>query len=450
MRTLAHISTVLLLLEGLTQSFAFVTTTSPWLPTITITSLYAKSKGTPPLKGITNKLQQTKNTVKKKVQEEIKENTKPGLSRRQVIEVAVATTGIGISVAGTREVRPTDYGLWGVLPVGTYKSKKTIRETIVPNQVWTLDQKFGILNVQVPLRMTLLKLSTGGLLVYSPIAATPECLQLVNEIVQEHGPIRHIILGSVALEHKNYAAVFAQKFPQAQVWLQPGQYTYPINLPDSFVGFPLGRTHRMPRTMADAPAEWQADLDFATLGPIISRDGAFGETVVLHKPTKTLLVTDTAVQATEDVPAIYDHDPAPLLYHARDTVTDIVTNTPDTLRKGWRRVVQFGLFFTPSAITIKDAGTALRERRPDINSDFAGVYPWDWDGNEEASWKALTGSGRGGPLVSPILQVLLLVRTDRLYNARILYVQVYIPVEHVLWSLQKCIRIPILLTLSSF
>lgn len=73
-----------------------------------------------------------------------------GLSRRQVIELAVAGTGVGISVLGTREIKPTDYGLWGILPVGTYKTKKTIRETIVPDQVWTFDQKFGILDVQVP------------------------------------------------------------------------------------------------------------------------------------------------------------------------------------------------------------------------------------------------------------------------------------------------------------
>lgn len=130
-----------------------------------------------------------------------------------------------------------------------------------------------------------------------------------------------------------------------------------------------------------------------------------------HKPTKTLMVTDTCLQVTDEIPAIYESDHAPLLYHARDTVIDIVQDTPETLRKGWKRVVLFGLFFTPSAITIKDANTALKERRPDINPDFAGVYPWDWTGDEESSWKGLTGEGKGGPLVAPILQTLLLNRS---------------------------------------
>ena len=66
----------------------------------------------------------------------------------------------------------------------------------------------------------------------------------------------------------------------------------------------------------------------------------------------------------------------------------------------------FGLFFTPSAIDIKDADVAFRERRPDINSDFIGIYPWDWVRDDKASFNALTG----GLLVAPILQTLILNR----------------------------------------
>jgi hypothetical protein len=335
-----------------------------------------------------------------------------GLSRRQVGELAFAAAGLGITYAGTREVDPTDYGLWGILPLGPYKKKKTVKETIVPNKVWTLEQKFGILDVQVPLRMTVVKMSDGGLFVYDPIAATPECIDFVREIVAEHGPVKHIAVGSVALEHKAYAGVFAQKFPGAQVWLQPGQYSFPVDLPDSFLGYPKDRTNIMPATIDLAPADWQKDFDLATLGPIISRDGAFGETVFFHKDTHTLLVTDTALQASEDIPKIYETDHAPLLFHARDTVTDIVQDTPETLRKGWRRIQLFGLYFMPSPIVIKDLKISLDERRPDINSDFAGVYPWDWVGDEEASWRGLAGTSKsGGPLVAPILQVLLLNRS---------------------------------------
>ena len=111
----------------------------------------------------------------------------------------------------------------------------------------------------------------------------------------------------------------------------------------------------MPKNIESAPDEWKADFDLLTLGPIISRDGAFGETVFYHKPTKTLLCTDTVLEVSEEFPPIFEDDPKPLLYHARDTVTDVVEDTPEVRALGWRRVVLFGLFFTPGAIKIKDA-----------------------------------------------------------------------------------------------
>jgi hypothetical protein len=326
-------------------------------------------------------------------------------TRRQTIELAVAALGLGTSFAATRENKPTDYGLYGVLPIGPYKTKKTIMETIVPGKIWTMDQKFGILNVQVPVRMTIVKLSTGGLFVYDPIAATPECVSFVRELEKEHGPVKHIVLGSVAIEHKVYAGVFAQKFKEAQVWLQDGQYSFPNDLPPSFLGYPAGRTKAMPKKIEDAPAEWN-DFDFLTLGPVISKDGAFGETVFFHKDTNTLLCTDTVLEVTEEVPHIFESDSKPLLYHARDTVTDIVEDTEEVRKRGWRRVVLFGLYFMPAAIDIKDGGEAFANRRPDINPDFAGIYPFDWVGDDVGSFKAL----QGGLLVAPILQRLILNR----------------------------------------
>ena len=206
--------------------------------------------------------------------------------------------------------------------------------------------------------MTVIKLSTGGLFVYDPIAATPELLSYMNELVKLHGPVKHIVLGSVAIEHKVYAGVFAQKFPRAQVWVQPGQYAFPQNLPIPFLGFPAGRTKVIPsnnneEVAAVVPSDWN-DFDFRTLGPLISKDGAFGETVFFHKPTKTLLVTDTVLEVTNEVPKIFDDDPRPLLFHARSTVTEVVEDTPEVRERGWRRVVLFGLFFTPGALKIKD------------------------------------------------------------------------------------------------
>lgn len=337
------------------------------------------------------------------------DNDTGSLSRRQLGEIAVATIGLGTSFLATRENKPTDYGLYGVLPVGPYKTKQTVFESLVTDTMWTATQKFGILDVQVPQRMTIIKLNGGGLFLYDPVAATPEVVSYLRELERLHGKVKHIILGSVAIEHKVYTSVMAQKFPTSQVWLQPGQYSFPSNLPESFLGFPASRTKLIPSdtNSPDIPQEWRdSGLEYQILGPFISRDGAFGETVFYHQPTKTLMVTDTVVEVTDEVPSIYDLDPKPLLYHARDTATEIVQDTPATRKRGYRRVILFGLFFQPSAIQIKDASTAFAERRPDINSDFAGIYPWDWVGDDVKSFNAL----KGGLLVAPILQKLILNR----------------------------------------
>ena len=121
--------------------------------------------------------------------------------------------------------------------------------------------------------MTVVKLSGdgNGLFVYNPVAATPECVTMLLDLERQYGPIKHIVVGSVALEHKAYAGVMAQKFNTAQVWLVPGQYSFPVNLPNSFLGYPASRTKSIPQTPEDAPPEWNNDFDFLTLGPFKSR-----------------------------------------------------------------------------------------------------------------------------------------------------------------------------------
>ena len=339
----------------------------------------------------------------------------PQWTRRIALEGGILSA---VSFLASKETTRDEYGLWGVLPVGPYKTKRTAQlETIVDGEVWTSDQKFGILNVQVPSRMVVIRLSAasgGGLWIYNPIAATRDLVDTIRQLEKSHGPVRHIVLGTVAIEHKTYCGPFAQKFPDATVWLQPGQYAVPLNLPAEFIGCPIGRTKALPEKATDTP--WAADFDHETLGPFLSRDGAFGETAFFHRSTKTLLVTDIVVQITDNLPAIYRLDLKPLLYHSRTSVNESIDPNDETqLRRGWRRIQLFGLFFMPAGINVKSVNDAIKERRPDINSDFAGVYPWDWVGDEDiTSFKAIQGNraktGPSGLLVAPILQTLILNR----------------------------------------
>ena len=160
---------------------------------------------------------------------------------------------------------------WFTLPIYPYRQRQTIRTEVKPDTIWTFDQVQGIFYVVVPIRMTVVKLVAGGLLVYAPVAPTAECLQLVNELVAIHGDIRYIILPTISgLEHKVFVGPFARAFPQAQVWVTPDQWSFPVNLPLSWLGLPSGRTQILPTDSSKTPFGDEFDyaiLDTIDLGP---------------------------------------------------------------------------------------------------------------------------------------------------------------------------------------
>ena len=156
---------------------------------------------------------------------------------------------------------------FSLLPLAPGDRRRTLMEEIVKNEIWTLDQLQGIINVNVPVRAVIIKLSTGGLFVYNPVAPTKECLDMIRDLESKHGSVRHIVLGSLGLEHKAMAGPFSQYFPDSVVWLQPGQWSFPINLPSYLLGFPSGdRLKEIPESSVGSP--WASDFDHCVLGPL--------------------------------------------------------------------------------------------------------------------------------------------------------------------------------------
>lgn len=49
-------------------------------------------------------------------------------------------------------------------------------------------------------------------------------------------PVEYIVLPTFAYEHKIFVGPFSRKFPRAQVWVAPRQWSWPINLPLEFFG----------------------------------------------------------------------------------------------------------------------------------------------------------------------------------------------------------------------
>ena len=119
--------------------------------------------------------------------------------------------------------------------------RKTILTEVVKDTIWTLDQLQGVINVNVPVRSTVIKLKEGGLFVNNPVAPTKECISYVKELEKRFGPVKYITLSSLAIEHKGTAGIFSSYFPSSQVYYQPGQYAFPVDLPPQFF-FPLGKS----------------------------------------------------------------------------------------------------------------------------------------------------------------------------------------------------------------
>lgn len=231
----------------------------------------------------------------------------------------------------------------------------------------------------MPVRSTIIKLKDGGLFINNPVAPTKECIRFVKELEKEHGKVKYITLSTLGVEHKGTSGAFARNFPTATVYVQPGQYTFPIDLPTQLF-YPLGMTVKeIPSSSSGAP--WGDEIDHVSLGPLRPPGpGGFAETAFFHRATGTLLVTDAVVKVEDDPPAIIDEDPRALLYHARDDMLAVVADTPENRRKGWRRMVLFALTFQPAGIDIKDTFDALKmlgDVTPEMKKLGEGAIPFD-------------------------------------------------------------------------
>ncbi|PZV18330.1 MAG: hypothetical protein DCF20_04620 [Pseudanabaena sp.] len=310
---------------------------------------------------------------------------------------------------------PKDWSwkFWQIVPLYPYGQRRTIRREVVKDSIWTFDQLQGIFYVVVPIRMTVVKLETGGLLVYAPVAPTSECVRLVNELVAEHGEVKYIILPTVSgIEHKVFVGPFARNFPNAQVYVSPHQWSFPLNLPLSWLGFPWGRTSILPQDPAQAPFSDQ--FDYAILGSIELGLGKFAEVALFDKRSQTLLVTDTIVSIPEKPPEILQLDPYPLLFHARDSATEMIADTEANRIRGWQRTSLFSFYFSPQSLETVPFFQALRdlEKAPERSRKaFWGLFPFKWKENWHQAFEALRGNGR--IFVAPILQTLILNRAPQ-------------------------------------
>lgn len=153
--------------------------------------------------------------------------------------------------------------------------------------------------------------------------------------------MRHIVVPTYALEHKVFAKDALLRWSDAQLWLSPGQFSFPRrSVSDEFV---WGRRPSGVLSLSDedagAPAvPWAMELPYQTLAAgtfsIGGTPTTFYETAFFHRASRSLIVTDALARVPLEAPPL--SDPARLLLVSkRSTADPQPADTPEARQAGW-------------------------------------------------------------------------------------------------------------------
>ena len=317
---------------------------------------------------------------------------------------------MGSVVAGAG-VNPADqrWGFWPLLPLYPYGRRRTLFSELIPGQLWSLEQLQGVYYVAVPVRLTVAKVP-GGLMLVNPLPPTGEVRQAIAGLEQQHGPVRTIVLPTASgLEHKLPLGPLARAFPDADIWVCPGQWSFPVQLPLSWLGVPARRT----KVLFDDGLPHGDVCEWFSLGPLDLGVGRFQEVSCLHRPSGALLVTDALVGISAEPPALFDLDPTPLLFHARERGDEPLSDSAEARRRGWARLVLFASYLRPEPLEVPALPELLRDAfKPGLRSLKAhfGLYPFRWKAGWQAAADGLIGEDAPKLQVAPVLERLVLPR----------------------------------------
>ena len=317
---------------------------------------------------------------------------------------------MGSVVAGAG-VNPADqrWGFWPLLPLYPYGRRRTLFSELIPGQLWSLEQLQGVYYVAVPVRLTVAKVP-GGLMLVNPLPPTGEVRQAIAGLEQQHGPVRTIVLPTASgLEHKLPLGPLARAFPDADIWVCPGQWSFPVQLPLSWLGVPARRT----KVLFDDGLPHGDVCEWFSLGPLDLGVGRFQEVSCLHRPSGALLVTDALVGISADPPALFDLDPTPLLFHARERGDEPLSDSAEARRRGWARLVLFASYLRPEPLEVPALPELLRDAfKPGLRSLKAhfGLYPFRWKAGWQVAADGLIGEDAPKLQVAPVLERLVLPR----------------------------------------
>ena len=183
-----------------------------------------------------------------------------------------------------------------------FRNRATYRYTL-GRQAWAFEQLLTFVNVTATIRCNVIQLkSTGGFWIHSPQWPTGEFCELLDGL---GAPVEHIVLPCNALEHKAPMKAFVNRYPNAQVWLSPGQYG-PFGECGRTMQEPSKMGYRVDGILGDLGVSppWENEFDIATLYVDLPQNaGPVSEVAFCHRPTKTLIATDAVVFIPSDTEA---------------------------------------------------------------------------------------------------------------------------------------------------
>ena len=312
----------------------------------------------------------------------------------------------------TSSIADQRWNWWPLLPLYPYGRRRTLVRELIPDQLWSFEQLQGVFYVAVPIRMTVARVP-GGLMLYAPVPPTREVLQALRDLEQRHGPVRSIVLPTASgLEHKLPVPAMARAFPQAEVWVTPGQWSFPVPLPLRWLGFPAQRT----RVLGEDGTPHADALQWLSLGPIDLGLGRFQELACLHRASGALLLTDALVAINAEPPEVFELDPTPLLFHARERGDQPLEDSPELRLRGWQRLALFASYLRPAALDVPRLGTLLQQAfRPGCRNarSYFGLYPFHWSSSSAEAFAELQPQP-GQLRIAPVLERLVFPRTQGL------------------------------------
>jgi Domain of unknown function (DUF4336) len=144
----------------------------------------------------------------------------------------------------------------------------------VADNIWIVDSGPIGGPMQVPIRMSIVRLASGTLWVHSPTRVTPDLKAGVDAL----GTVGHLIAPNSA--HWMYLEGWQRAYPAARTWAAPGLRNRRAVRKSGV---------RLDRDLSSAPPEeWAGEIDQV----IVPGGLGFREVAFLHRATRTAVLTD--------------------------------------------------------------------------------------------------------------------------------------------------------------